>query len=83
MYNKLIKVTSNPEILIFGAILTCNIEEHNDMDMHYYKMHGRTEVVDSNVPAPASKPEPSQARPKKPGQAKPTVQALGGFRPGS
>jgi hypothetical protein len=37
---------SNPEILILGAILTCNIEEHNDLDMHYYKTHGRTEVVD-------------------------------------
>jgi hypothetical protein len=37
---------SNPGLLILGAILTCNIEEHNDLDMHYYKMHGRTEVVD-------------------------------------
>ena len=37
---------SNPEILILGTILTCNIEEHNSLDMHYYKMHGKTEVVD-------------------------------------
>jgi len=37
---------SNPEILILGAIFTCNIEEKNDLDMHYYKTHGRTEVVD-------------------------------------
>ena len=35
-----------PEILILGTILTCNIEEQNDPDMHYYKTHGRTEVVD-------------------------------------
>jgi len=37
---------SQPEILILGALLTCSIEEHNDLDMHYYKTHGRTEVVD-------------------------------------
>jgi hypothetical protein len=35
-----------PEILILGAILTCNIEEKTNLDMHYYKTHGRTEVVD-------------------------------------
>jgi hypothetical protein len=37
---------SKPEVLILGSILTCEIEEKNDMDMHYYKTHGRTEVVD-------------------------------------
>ena len=37
---------TEPEILILGAILTCDIEEKNDLDMHYYKTHGRTEVVD-------------------------------------
>ena len=37
----------------------------------------------SDVPALASKPEPSLAEPKKLRQAGPTVQALGGFRPGS
>ena len=34
------------ETLILGSILTCNIEEKNELDMHHYKMHGRTEVVD-------------------------------------
>ena len=37
---------SKPEILIFGAILTCDIEGKNDLDMNYYKIYGRTEVVD-------------------------------------
>jgi hypothetical protein len=37
---------ANPEILILASILTCDIEEKNDLDMHYYKTHGRTEVVD-------------------------------------
>ena len=37
---------SQPEILILGTLLTCSIEEHNNLDMHYYKAHGRTEVVD-------------------------------------
>ena len=39
-------LVGEPEILILGAILTCDIEEKNDLDMHYYKNHGRTEVVD-------------------------------------
>ena len=37
---------TEPEILILGAILTCDIKEKNDLDMHYYRTHGRTEVVD-------------------------------------
>ena len=43
---QLVVGVSNPEILILGAILTCEIEEKTDLDMHYYKKHGRTEVVD-------------------------------------
>lgn len=35
-----------PQTLILGSILTCDIEAQNDLDMHYYKRHGRTEVVD-------------------------------------
>ena len=35
-----------PDILILGAIHRCEVERHNDLDMHYYKKQGRTEVVD-------------------------------------
>lgn len=35
-----------PVTLILSAIHTCNIESQNDLDMHYYKEHGRLEVVD-------------------------------------
>ncbi|PPR00475.1 hypothetical protein CVT26_009682 [Gymnopilus dilepis] len=34
------------QTLILGSIRTCTIEAQNDLDMHYYKDHGRTEVVD-------------------------------------
>lgn len=43
---RLLVGVSKPEIVILGAILTCDIEDKNDLDMHYYKTHGRTEVVD-------------------------------------
>lgn len=37
---------ANPETLILGSILTCKITHSNDLDMHFYSEHGRTEVVD-------------------------------------
>lgn len=37
---------AEPQTLILASILTCDIEAQNDLDMHYFKQHGRTEVVD-------------------------------------
>jgi len=34
------------ETLILSAIRICNVEVTNDLDMHYYRRHGRVEVVD-------------------------------------
>ncbi|KAM5540222.1 hypothetical protein V8D89_006041 [Ganoderma adspersum] len=40
----------NPQTLLLAVIHTCTIEEdHNILDIHYYKTHGRTEVVDLNT----------------------------------
>ncbi len=39
-----------PQILLLAVIRTCAIEDdHNLLDIHYYKNHGRTEVVDLNT----------------------------------
>ncbi|PPQ74528.1 hypothetical protein CVT26_007924 [Gymnopilus dilepis] len=38
--------TTESQTLILGSILTCKIEMQNDLDMHYFKQHGGTEVVD-------------------------------------
>ncbi|KAF8152496.1 hypothetical protein B0H34DRAFT_784591 [Crassisporium funariophilum] len=35
-----------PTTLILAAVHSCTILAHNDLDMHYYKNLGRTEVVD-------------------------------------
>ena len=34
------------ETLILGSILTCKVTHSNDLDMHFFVDHGRTEVVD-------------------------------------
>ena len=46
---QLVVGVSNPKILILGAIITCEIKEKTDLDMHYYKKHRRTEVVDFSM----------------------------------
>ena len=38
--------TTAPETLFLGAILTCKFTESNNLDMHFFNSHGRTEVVD-------------------------------------
>ncbi|KII93389.1 hypothetical protein PLICRDRAFT_99540, partial [Plicaturopsis crispa FD-325 SS-3] len=37
---------TTPTALILAAIRTCDVEAHNDLDMHYYSHYGRLEVVD-------------------------------------
>ena len=40
----------NPQTLLLAVIRTCTIEDdHNRLDIHYYRNHGRTEVVDLNM----------------------------------
>ncbi|KAG6822479.1 hypothetical protein H0H92_013719, partial [Tricholoma furcatifolium] len=37
---------AEPTTLILAAVHSCTILAHNDLDVHYYKQLGRTEVVD-------------------------------------
>jgi hypothetical protein len=37
---------SAPTTLILAVIHSCNVDAHDDLDIHYYKNLGRTEVVD-------------------------------------
>ncbi|RDB24679.1 hypothetical protein Hypma_008169 [Hypsizygus marmoreus] len=36
---------TEPMTLILAAIKSCHVDAHNSLDMQYYQMHGRTEVV--------------------------------------
>ena len=70
--------------LVLESLVTGPQKDHNQTGLRLQKTKPTVWSFDfSDVLALASKPEPSLAKPKNLGQARPTVQALGGFRPGS